>query len=69
MKTAKIESWNDELQDTETKEITMFSRIKLGCDEQPVLYVGSWAESQDIFEIEKMAAYINDLDFNVQVIA
>ena len=64
-----IQSWNDDLQDTESVEITESTKIVLGCDDQPIVEVSEWMAQQGIDTLEEMADYINSLDFNVQVVA
>lgn len=64
---AKIESW---LEDG-TYEIISISRrtkVKLGIEGQPVKFIGHWMDEQGIKNLDDMATYINDLDYNVKVI-
>jgi len=68
MQTAIIQSWNQDLQTTEPVKISMASKIRLGIEDQPIVYVYRWAEDQNIKTIREMADYIEDLDFNVEVI-
>ena len=64
-----IQSWNDELQATETVEINEESLIMLGCDGMPMTTISDWMSLREINTLEEMATYIDGLDFNVQVIA
>jgi len=67
MKQAEIQSWNPETHDAEPMFITMASRVKLGIENQPIVYISVWADLHDIRTIEEMADYINELDFNIEV--
>ena len=63
-----IQSWNDDLQDVETIEITEDSKIMLGCENEPTVTVSEWMDLRYISTLEAMCDYIADLDFNVQVV-
>jgi len=64
----KIKSWNDKTQDIEDVEINLNSKVMLGCENQPVVRICNWMEDQGIEDVSKMIVYINNLDFNVQVV-
>lgn len=63
-----IESWNEEMQQTESTEITIDSQVMLGCENEPVVTIGCWMKLQEIETLEEMCDYINGLDYNVQVV-
>ena len=63
-----IQAWDKETQDTKPVEITWLTKLRLGCENNPVTTVLDWAELQDIDSLQGMCEYINNLDFNVEVI-
>ena len=64
-----IQSWSNELQETETVEIDENSLVMLGCDGMPMTTISDWMSLREINTLEEMANYIDGIDFNVQVIA
>jgi len=68
MSTYIIQSWNDQSQDNEEVEITENSMIKLGTDNTPHIRVWAWMKIQELSSMEELVSYIDNLDFNVQVV-
>ena len=64
----RIQSWNDDLQETEPVAIEMHTKVKLGCDGEPVTTIEEWMSLSEIETLEQMANYIDGLDYNVQVV-
>jgi len=69
MKAYTIQAWNKETQDTVETEISKFTLVKLGCENEPKKFIFEWMALRDIETLAEMCEYINDLDFNVEVVA
>ena len=68
MTTVTIQAWSEESQTTTDFEIGLDSRLMLGCENTPVIEVSDWMKMQEIEDLQDFADYVNNLDFNVEVV-
>jgi hypothetical protein len=67
-KLTEVQSWNDDIQDTEPVSIDFDTRVRLGCAGDPETTIEAWMALQEIDDLLNMVDYIDGLDYNIQVI-
>ena len=68
MTTVTIQAWSEEDKTTSDFEIGLDTLLMLGCENNPVIEVGNWMKMQEIEGLQAFADYVNNLDFNVEVV-